>query len=444
MKKTAVTSVALMMALAVPGFIPAVGGYSSEPVYAALQETEVPSLKDTFQKNFMMGTEVSADEVEKYGELIKHHYNILKPAEQYPAEFLADDSCSISEDGTVSVKVNFSDDACKVFRFCEENGIALKGGPLVWCSSTPDWFFRENFKQSGGYVKPEEMDERLEAYIKSVFETIAEKFPDLKVDSFDICYEMFINDGGGLRPENQSDWTKVYGTDDSYIVRAFGYARKYAPEGCKLLLSDYNLEVFDEKLDDVLNMALKLKSENLIDGISIESPVIVGIDDIAQRTGKAIEKLSSTGLSVQITEFEIDTVHKDINQSELYKSLFRVFADNSSSISAVMTFGISDNSRTHREFNGLLFNYNYEPKDLFYDVINYSKTDEPVEIPSENAGTGDANLDGVINTADVVAFSEYMLKSSEISADALKEMDINGDGSVNILDFIKLKQILLK
>jgi endo-1,4-beta-xylanase len=46
---------------------------------------------------------------------------------------------------------------------------------------------------------------------------------------------VFLNDGGGMRPADNSNWVRVYG-DDSFVTKAFTYATKYAPKKCKLFL----------------------------------------------------------------------------------------------------------------------------------------------------------------------------------------------------------------
>ena len=67
--------------------------------------------------------------------------------------------------------------------------------------------------------------------IKNTFAAIKEQFPKLKLYSYDVCNELFLNDGGGMRPGSNSGWTKVYGdNNDEFVIKAFEYARKYAPE----------------------------------------------------------------------------------------------------------------------------------------------------------------------------------------------------------------------
>ena len=55
-------------------------------------------------------------------------------------------------------------------------GLKLRGHTLVWHSQTPAWFFMKNFsrKNESDLVTPEEMNARMEWYIKSVMEHVAE------------------------------------------------------------------------------------------------------------------------------------------------------------------------------------------------------------------------------------------------------------------------------
>ncbi len=67
-----------------------------------------------------------------------------------------------------------------------------------------------------------------------------------------------------MRPTGNSNWVKIY--DDSFIVKAFIYNRKYASSGCKLYLINYN-EYILIKTKDICDIAMKLKTERVFDGI---------------------------------------------------------------------------------------------------------------------------------------------------------------------------------
>ena len=105
------------------------------------------------------------------------------------------------------------------------------------------------------------MDQRLESFIKNTFALLKKDFPNLEVYAYDVCNELFLNDGGGMRPASNSKWVQIYG-DDSFVVKAFQFARKYAPSGCKLYLNDYN-EYIPAKTNDIYNMAMRLKQNGL-------------------------------------------------------------------------------------------------------------------------------------------------------------------------------------
>ena len=104
---------------------------------------------------------------------------------------------------------------------------------------------------------------------------------------------------------------KIY-NDDSFIIKTFSYARKYAPKDCKLILSDYN-KFIPEKTNDIYNIAMKLKKLELIDGIGMESHLS---DDFPNFEDYKIdfEKCVSIGLEILITELEILSYDFDIDK----------------------------------------------------------------------------------------------------------------------------------
>ena len=66
----------------------------------------------------------------------------------------------------------------------------------------------------------------IKRYNENTFELLAKNYPLLEIYSYDICNELFINDGGGMRPAGNSRWVLIYG-DDFFVINAFTYARKY-------------------------------------------------------------------------------------------------------------------------------------------------------------------------------------------------------------------------
>ena len=251
----------------------------------------------------------------------------------------------------------------------EDNKIAIHGHTFVWYSQTPNWFFKENFDLNEKYVTKDIMNQRLENFIKNTFNLLEKEFPNLIIYSYDIVSEVFLNDGGGLRRE--SDWFKIYG-DDSFIINAFAYARKYAPSDCKLLISEYN-EYIPDKTNDIYDIAMKLKELGYIDGIGMQSHLednFPSFDDYKI----AFEKFVSTGLEISINELEIQANDLD-KQCNFYRNLFLLYLDNKESISSVILFYIN-NRWTDRQYNSGLFYNNFTPNHSYYcviDVINNNK-----------------------------------------------------------------------
>ena len=149
-------------------------------------------------------------------------------------------------------EVNISlSSASNILKFAEQNGIGVRGHTFVWYSQTPQSLFQDG----GGFVSKDRMNKRLESMIKNTFSQLKSQFPNLQVHSYDVCNELFVNDGGGMRPGSNSNWVRVYGEGNSeFVVNAFKYARQYAPADCKLYLNDYN-EYMSAKTNDLVNMA---------------------------------------------------------------------------------------------------------------------------------------------------------------------------------------------
>ena len=321
-------------------------------------------LKGKFAPWFKIGTSVSPHELGSGASFIKENYNSITPENELKPDSILDQSACQQRGNNVNTQVNLSR-AAQTLKFCEENGISLRGHTFVWYSQTPDWFFRENFSQNGAYVSPQIMDQRLESFIKNTFDALKTQYPKLDIYSYDVCNELFVNDGGGLRPANNSNWVRVYG-DDSFVIKAFQYARKYAPANCKLYINDYN-EYIPAKTNDIYNMAMKLKELGVIDGIGMQSHLDTKYPD-AKTYETALKKFLSTGLDVQITELDI-TCSDFSAQANLYESIFKLAMENSAKIPAVTIWGTQDNVSWRSSQNPLLFSQGYKPKPAYDKVV---------------------------------------------------------------------------
>ena len=317
------------------------------------------SLSETYEEYFKVGACMSSSQLHntENRKIAKHNFNSLTAEnEAKPQHVLDQEACKAGLTKGKDFVAITMEPFEKLYNFCEASHIGVRHHTFVWYSQTPDWFFRQNFNQGGNYVSKDVMNQRLESFIKNTFELLKKNYPTLNVYSYDVCNELFVNDGGGMRPAGNSKWVQVYG-DDSFVINAFKYARQYAPEGCLLTLNDYN-EYMPAKTNDLVNMAKKIQAagEGLIDCIGMQSHLDIGYPS-AQVYSTAIEKFLETGLCVQITELDI-TSNNEQAQASLFKEVFSAAVKHADKIPAVTVWGTHDNISWRSSQSPLMFGGN--------------------------------------------------------------------------------------
>ena len=349
-------------------------------------QTDIPSLCETYKDYFKIGCAATASELVQSAakDLILKHYNSLTIGNELKPESLLDQQASIAymnaNDGDqVHPQITLKN-AKSLLDFASENSIELRGHVLVWHSQTPDWFFKENYSDSGAFVSPEVMDQRMENYIKTVFETLAKEYPDVKFYAWDVVNEA-ASDAGTIRKagaysqnDGSSGWVSVYG-DQSYIKKAFQYARQYAPKGCKLFYNDYN-EYSDAKLKYIQQEILApLVEEGLIDGMGMQSHIGMSSPTIAQYEN-ALRSYAAMGLEVQVTELDVSLKSNSeedlLTLAERYRECFEMYKrvkDDGVDLSAVVIWGITDSTSWIGGYP-LLFDKDYQAKAAFDAVID--------------------------------------------------------------------------
>ena len=200
-----------------------------------------------------------------------------------------------------------------------EDTIKVRGHVLVWHSQTPEWFFHEDYDASKDYVSKEEMDKRLEWYIKSMLTYYTGENSKYKglFYGWDVVNEAVSDATGTYRSDNEnpneplsnsthgnnSSWWHVYQSEE-FIINAFKYADKYADPSVELYYNDYN-ECVPLKRDGIVKLVEAVKAAGgRVDAIGmqahygINSPTIGQFEDAARAYGKVAGK-------VQLTEFDM-------------------------------------------------------------------------------------------------------------------------------------------
>ena len=433
---------------------------------------DIASLSDVYAGYFKIGTAIGASSLasKPYMKLVNKHFkdsvtfgNELKP------DFVLDKAACLADyektgDDT-NPQVSLTS-AKSLLDYCRDNNIPVRGHTLVWHSQTPDWFFKVGYSDDGAWVSKDVMIKRMENYIKNLMELIAKEYPTVNFYSWDVVNEAWT-DGGTPRTagsnnttSGNSAWVQVFG-DNSFIDYAFEFARKYAPKGCKLYYNDYN-EYIGSKTDAICKMANELKEKGLIDGIGMQSHLDVSFPS-ASAYEKALSKFAATGLDIQVTELDITTSDTSTagleKQAQAYSDIFDSLVKYADNISAVILWGVTDDTSWRASKAPLLFDAEYKAKPAFYSIIDgvVPKSTEPTTATSATIESttvsaepttafsgkyGDANCDDKIDISDVVAVRRFLVSKDKyaLTAQGVKNADVLASDGVNAQDAVAIQQ----
>ncbi len=328
-------------------------------------EEDIPSLKEVFQKNFLIGSGDMREEKyfnERYFDFIKKHYNTLNINTFYPAAVHPREGV---------YKWNESDE---VVEFAMKNKIRIRGHVLVWHKEGigAQWMLKDKFG------KPLERDEALKK-MKEHIQSVVSRYKG-KVWAWDVVNEAV--------DESEPDYIRncmlkeVIGAD--YVEKAFIFAHE-ADTGAKLFYNDNN--EWDPQKREAIHKFLKSLIEKKIPlhGIGMQMHISLNIPDISE-IEKAVVLYSGLGIDIHITEMDIDmnpmgnltmfTEDMKIKEAQRYKELFNLFKKYDKSIKAVYTYGIDDSVSWLKSDNGsqkenwpLLFDDNLKAKPAFWYLV---------------------------------------------------------------------------
>jgi endo-1,4-beta-xylanase len=339
----------------------------------------IPSLKETFKKDFLIGTALSAGQIEEKdsnaAKLVPYQFNAATPENIMKAEII--------HPGWD--KYNF-DLADKLVAYAKKNDIKVTAHTLIWHSQTPA--FLRGMKDA----------DSVRQYFVNHITTVASRY-DGKIYSWDVVNEA-LNEDGTLR---NSIFLQKLG--DDYIVEAFRLAQKAAPH-TKLYYNDYNIEQ-PKKRAGAIAIIKKIQAAGVrIDGVGIQghwhmdNPPMENIE-------QSIKEFSALGIQVAFTELDLSVLPNprgrnnsaDISQTAQYNesinpytkglpdsvqqklatayaNLFNLFLKYKDNVDRVTFWGVNDGQSWLNGFPvrgrtnyPLLFDRQYNPKPAFYRVI---------------------------------------------------------------------------
>ena len=363
---------------------------SEESASAEIVQEEI-TLKEACEEFFTLGVGINGSDLSnlctyngEYMELAAKHFNSVTLSNLMKSCYIlqqGESKKNIKEgNGEPVLSYESIDDT---LRWCQENGIGMRGHTLVWHVQAPGWFFREGYEDNGAYVDKETMLFRMESYIRQLMTHCQEEFPGV-IYCWDVVNEAVDPDKGDKETDfccrtefdgGENPWYVTIGPE--YVEYAFTYARKYAAEGVKLFYNDFNTYQ-SEKCKYILALCKGLKEKGLIDGIGMQGYYSVTYPSLTS-IESAIRRYSTLGLELQVTELSVsidDESEKSLaEQGERYADLMYSFCSldeafgGPANITNVTFFGLIDHYREGDKTNTRLFDKYYEPKPAYEKVL---------------------------------------------------------------------------
>lgn len=441
---------------------------SEEDLGPAEVQTDIPDLSSVVAsdaglgKDAICGVSIVQSELsdEKLMEIVTKHFNAITIGNELkPDAMFGYNNNAVSkleevefngEKMTVPVLDHSRADAIldKILEWNTNNPdkfIKVRGHVLVWHSQTPEWFFHVDYDASKDYVSKAEMNKRLEWYIKTMMDYYTGENSKYKgmFYGWDVVNEAISDNTNTYRTDEEpgadkltdsthgskSSWWKVYGSNE-FIVNAFKYANKYAPDSLELYYNDYN-ECNTKKCEGIVKLikAVKAVDGTRIDGFgmqghyTVNSPSVSQIETCVKEYAKVVDKVMFTEFDVKTSagfdgskenlpeELNLQAVY--INQ--IYESLKTLDADKDIDISGFTVWGVIDPNSWLQTYNNvggagsgsttqypLLFDGRYQAKLAYWAFVDSSKINfdiKKIERPTMDVKSGSVKIDGKVDNA---------------------------------------------
>ncbi len=413
-------------------------------------QMDIPSLKNTvvsangLGKDAYVATCISGSTVKdpKAVQLVKKHFNAVTLENELKPEGLlgtvsANDITDTFKGEPVPKGLHFeTPDAIldEILEWNKEDGVDIKvrGHVLTWHSQTPEEFFHVDYDTKKDDVTPEVMAIRQEWYIKTVMEHYfgeGSKYKDLFY-GFDVVNEACSDSTRTYRSAAEgSSWARIYKNvpkDDApdYILNAFRFANKYAPETLELYYNDYN-DCSAGKVDAIANLLRSVKKHEKdatlptrITGFGmqghheIDFPTKQQVIDAATLYGSIVGKVQVTELDFKSSKnYDGSKAMQPAENTKTayrYRDVYQAYVEVDQlpdiDVNGFTVWGTHDAVSWLNTFNGagggadgrpqspLLFDKNYQAKPAFWGIVDPSKL-EPIVNTVDAIQTNDGSFD---------------------------------------------------
>ena len=318
--------------------------------------------------------------------------------------------------------------------------IRIRGHVLVWHSQTQEWFFHENYDITKPYVNKETMNRRLEWFISGVFDHYFGKAANGKYDGlfygWDVVNEAVIGNTyrtdkvsaaeslSEIRHGNNSSWWHVYESNE-FIINAFKYANKYAPENVELYYNDFG-ETDNTKCEGIVKLINDVKhaAGTRLDAFGMQAHYNVDGFSAAQFKSVAKKYAQAAG-KVQLTELDFKAsstydgtaATKESEYTKMaycHKNLYeaiKALKEEGANVSGITVWGVIEpNSWLHSQSNlgggasgsaqcPLLFDGNYKAKPAYWAYVDATKLQPAIQKVTITEAK-DGNIAGETYTID--------------------------------------------
>lgn len=349
--------------------------YSSEEISFTTQEADM-SLKGNCGHLLIGGTiEVPLGTLgnlnDKAEKIIEREYNVV----QIPCYPVAWNSWVALEDMNLDAQRQYVD-------WCQERGIKTIGhfllaGPQAYY---PDWFLNKAWTT-----------EELEAALENRIKTVIEKMGGDKVDMWTVVNES-LNKG----VYETCKWSALGTVPSSaggkdipaYIIKAFEFAKKYAPNA-ELILSERNFLMSmqtDKNAVEFRKLALHLKDKGLCSTVGVQLHQIqaaAGFNNPETMAGWAqlanhVKWFKDNGFKILINEVSISKAKQETDPAftaaelDLQKRAYMKFMQTAIDAGAdgMLFWGLGDGYNSYRQWDECnLYDHNRDRKPAFDGVL---------------------------------------------------------------------------
>lgn len=321
--------------------------------------------------------------------------------------------------------------------------IRVRGHVLVWHSQTPEWFFHEDYDVAKPYADKGTMNRRLEWFIFSVFDHYFGKAANGKYDGlfygWDVVNEAVngntyrddkvISDASDTstsdtRHGSNSMWWRVYKSNE-FIINAFKYANKYAPNDVELYYNDFG-ETDNTKCEGIVKLINDVKSADgtRLDAFGMQAHYNVDGFSAAQFKSVAKKYAQAAG-KVQLTELDFKAsstydgtaATKESEYTKMaycHKNLYeaiKALKKEGANVSGITVWGVIEpNSWLHSQSDlgggasgsaqcPLLFDGNYKAKPAYWAYVDATKLQPAIQKVTITEAK-DGNIAGETYTID--------------------------------------------